>query len=141
MKLFCVLLIAIVYYLDSTDACTCIRRDLEDHYCDSEFVAVLKIGTVHKVSEFQNYYDFTVEQFLRATDKGRKALTTNRIFTNPNIGACGTSLQEGKEYVIAGYTDTDGNAHVGLCTYHAIWSDVTDDVRTGFLGGYKCSTN
>jgi len=141
MKLFSILLIAIVYYLDSTDACSCLRREPEAHYCHSEFVAVLKIGTSHEESEFQFYYDFTVEQVLRSTEKGKKSLTTNRILTASNSALCGVSLQEGKQYVIVGYTDTEGNARIGLCNYYGLWSDVTDDVRTGFLGGYKCSTN
>jgi len=141
MKLFCVLLIAIVYYLDSTDACDCIQGTPEAQYCHSEFVAVFKIGIRHKVSEFQFCYDFTVEQVLRATDKGRKSLATNRIFTASNSAMCGVDLQEGEEYVIEGHTDAEVNAHVGLCNYHSLWSDVKDDVKAGFLGGYNCSTH
>jgi len=107
----------------------------------SEFVAVLKVGTRHKESESQVYYDFTVEQVLRATEKGRKSLTNNRIMTTGNSAACGVMLEEGKEYVITGYIDTEGNAHVNLCNYYGLWANVTDDVRAGFLGGYKCNTN
>jgi len=141
MKLFCVLLVAMAYYLDSTYACECLPRQPEAHYCQSEFVAVLKIGTRHKESESQFYYDFTVEQVLRATEKGRKSLTSNRITTNGSSLVCGTSLEEGKEYVITGYIDAEGNPHVSLCNYHSLWANVPDDIRTGFLGGYKCSTN
>jgi len=138
MKSFCVLLIAVIYYLDSTDACTCVQSKPEVQFCQSEFTAVLKIGAHHEDSQFKFYNDFTVEQVLRATDKGRKSLASvNRIISS---GPCGTFLEEGKEYFIIGSTDTDGYVHVGLCTYHGLWANIKDDVKAGFLGGYKCST-
>jgi hypothetical protein len=141
MKLFLVLTIAIIYYFESSNACSCVRREPQQHYCLSDFAAVLKIGTRHAETEFQIYYDFTVSQVLRTTEKGTKSLANKRLLTTNNSAACGVILPEGKEVIITGYVDNDGNPHVSLCDYHALWSDVKDDIRAGFLGGYKCSTS
>jgi hypothetical protein len=82
---------------------------------------------------------FEVKQVLRATEKGKDSLTSNRLITS---GPCGifSVLTEGQELVVAGGVDDDGYAHVGLCNYHAVWSDVMPEIKAGFLGGYKCSS-
>ena len=121
------------------NACSCLRKEPEFHFCESEFVSVVKIGTRHQESELKILYDFTVERVLRATENGTKALTSRRLLTAGNSAMCGVFLEEGKEYVITGSVDTDGNPRVNLCNYHGLWSDVSEDVKKGFLGGYKCS--
>jgi hypothetical protein len=140
MKLFLVLVIAIIYNLESSNACTCIRPDPELHYCVAEFVAVIKIGARHEDTEKRVvYYEFEVKQVLRATEKGNKSLASNRLITS---GPCGifSALTEGQELVITGGVDNDGYAHVGLCNYHDVWSNVKPEIKAGFLGGYKCSS-
>jgi hypothetical protein len=140
MKLFLVLIIAITYTFESSNACTCVRINPEQHFCQSEFVAVVKIGTHHEDKVRPGVeYEFEVKQVLRATEKGKKSLANNRLIVS---GPCGLiSLTEGQELVITGGVDNDGNAHVGLCNYHELWSDFKPELKTGFLGGYKCSTS
>jgi hypothetical protein len=139
MKLFLVLIISIIYTFESSNACTCVRLNPEQHYCGADFVAVMKIGARHEDTEKRVVnYEFEVKQVLRATEKGKKSLASNRLITS---GPCGVfSLIEGKELVVTASVDDNGDAHVGFCSYHDLWSDFKPELKAGFLGGYKCSS-
>jgi len=141
MKLLFVLIIAIIYTFESSNACTCVRISTpEQIFCGVDIAAVIKIGARHEDTEKRVvYYEFEVKQVLRATEKGKKSLANNRLITS---GPCGifSVLTEGQELVITGGVDNDGYAHVGLCNYHDVWSNVKPEIKAGFLGGYKCSS-
>jgi hypothetical protein len=139
MKLLFVLIIAIIYTFESSNACTCVRINPEQSYCGADFAAVIKIGARHEDTEKRVvYYEFEVKQVLRATEKGKKSLANNRLITS---GPCGVfSLPEGKELVVTAGVDDNGDAHVGVCNYHDLWSDFKPELKTGFLGGYKRSS-
>jgi hypothetical protein len=139
MKLLFVLIIAIIYTFESSNACTCVRINPEQSYCNADFAAVIKIGARHEDTEKRVvYYEFEVKQVLRATEKGKKSLANNRLITS---GPCGVfSLTEGQELVVTSDVDDNGDAHVSLCSYHDLWSNVKPELKAGFLGGYKCSS-
>jgi hypothetical protein len=141
MKLLFVLIIAIIYIFESSNACTCVRINPEQHYCGADFAAVIKIGSRHEDTEKQVvYYEFDVKQVLRATEKGKKSLASNRLILDTR-GPCRMfSLIEGQELVVTAGVDDNGDAHVGLCNYHDLWSDFKPELKAGFLGGYKCSS-
>jgi hypothetical protein len=141
MKLFLVLIIGIFYTFDSSNACICNRINPEQHYCGAEFLAVMKIGARHADTEkLRVYYEVEVKQVLKATEKAKKSLKSNRLVTM-NGDDCGIYfLTEGQDLVVTGHVDYNGEPRILLCDYHDLWSSVTPQIKAGFLGGYKCSS-
>jgi len=123
-----------------------VMRTPQEQYCQSDYVALVKIGARVELQANQEfpgrvYYQYTPEQVLRGTAAGLKSVQeANRLWTNDNSAACGVYFEEGKEYVVAGSVGEDGSPHVYLCNYVALLSNLNAAERTGLFGGYKCWT-
>ncbi len=142
MKLLFVLIIAIIYTFESSNACVCIRPDPELHYCRADFVAVIKMGARHEDTEKQVvYYEFEVKQVLKVTERGKESLASNRLVVDTS-SSCRISpvLTEGQELVVTGLVDDNGSPFMSKCNYLDLWSNVKPEIKAGFLGAFKCSS-
>lgn len=131
--------LVVVYALVRTgEGCSCMRIEPIKHYCESEFVARMTIGDRHEETDSRVYYDITKLDVLRATEKGRYSLEGNRLYTSANSAMCGVSFEKGTEYLITGHIGYHNMSATNLCSFNAVWTQLSDNDKKNFEGKFKC---
>lgn len=130
-------------------ACTCRLSSPLEHYCNSDFVAVVRINSARvEPNIFDNNtlrYDVRVERVLRATKKAFRALRPEseiRWRWSPAFsGMCARKFEPHTRYLVTGLArGNPPRPMVKLCNFAREWNETEPRIKLGFFGGYakKC---
>ena len=133
--LFVTLIAIISICISVCHCCTCTAQTAEQQFCKADYFAVVVVGARHIERNNSNIvYNITPKTVLRVSTSVAANTTNLYILT---LGDCSLSLENGKEYAIAAYSD-GGRPTVSQCSYHVLWSDIKPEEKAGIMGGYKC---
>ncbi|KAG7212322.1 hypothetical protein KM043_012646 [Ampulex compressa] len=113
-------------------ACSCAQQHPQTHFCNSDFVAVVKVKKAIPVSEYQVAYKVKVNKAF----KDDPVLHHNLLWTASSDAMCGVYLNVKDTYVVSGRNHS-GRAMISLCGLTTKWADVTSSQRKGFRRFYQ----
>ncbi|XP_017888025.1 metalloproteinase inhibitor 1 [Ceratina calcarata] len=118
-------------------ACSCIRNHPQELFCNSDYVALVRVKKATNVNEYQIGYSVKINKIFRVNSRSSyAALKKNILWTASSESVCGVDLKVGETYVVGGNTHGD-NAHVSICGITMPWRSVTSRQRKGFRHLYR----
>ena len=120
-------------------SCSCIKPDLQSHFCTSDFTAKVKILSEGNVTadQLHLWFDITVEDVYRVKDNETTvALTFGKLYTPSQSAACGRSFQNGTEYVLTGHQHNYQLSSI-ICDWGKQVEHLNDDDKLFLDGGFN----
>jgi hypothetical protein len=142
LKLLLVINIVSIIELNSfADCCSCYSKPPEEHYCSSDFVALIIARSRIADKDYHKlvYYDFDLWRIYRTRNNAsNEALIKRKLYTQKHDSLCGIDLSLGQPYVISGHV-IGRKARISVCDYHELWNDMSIEQENSFISGYKNS--
>ncbi|XP_076373608.1 metalloproteinase inhibitor 2-like isoform X2 [Tachypleus tridentatus] len=118
------------------EGCSCMESHPQEHFCTSDFVALMKVKGPGKSDYGKNKsYQIRVKKEFKMTDKARQALSHGFIRTYPNSSLCSISLKSTR-YLIAGSLIGE-KPWTSLCHFVKEWTTLTRKQKKGFRKLYQ----
>lgn len=118
-----------------SNACTCLYHHPQSHYCNSDFVALVKVKQRGKSDGRITSYHIKVKKEFKMNEKTRHALSQGLIWTASDSSLCGINLKQSR-YLIAGRM-TGEKLFINLCHFVQEWSTLTVKQKKGFRRLYQ----
>jgi len=140
-QIFAAGLVAIVAFsmvIGTVEACSCMPRHSQEHFCNSDYVIVARILSRRTVQRGRSMYKIDIKKTYKMSEKAESYLKHGRLYSADNSAMCGINFRLGDLYLIAA-----SSANVGICHYVQPYSQLTIVEKRGFAGGYKkgCECN
>ncbi|XP_012270738.1 tissue inhibitor of metalloproteinase [Orussus abietinus] len=134
---FCLVgLSSLVLPFQEAEACSCVPTHPQTHFCESDFVAVVRVRKFFLINEYEIAYQVKVSRIFKATPKAELALKRGLLLTPTLDAMCGVNLDLGDTYVVSGRTNGD-KPTISICGLTLRWSEVTSRQRKGFRQLYR----
>ncbi|XP_023240394.1 metalloproteinase inhibitor 3-like isoform X2 [Centruroides sculpturatus] len=117
------------------NACSCMYQHPQDHYCDSDFVALVKVKQRGKSDRTLTSYHIKIKKEFKMSEKARHALSQGLIWTSNLESLCGVNLRPTR-YLITGRVSGE-KVWVGICNFVKEWSSLTAKQKKGFRRLYQ----
>uniref|UniRef100_T1JNR6 NTR domain-containing protein n=1 Tax=Strigamia maritima TaxID=126957 RepID=T1JNR6_STRMM len=121
------------------DTCTCFPVHPQAHYCNSDYVLLVKVNNStigNQTQATHRMIDVKIKKSFKANEKVNFAIKNGQIWTPMNDGVCGINLKPNAKYLITGKVE-GGKAFISTCDYYQEWSNLTPKQRKGFKLLYK----
>lgn len=109
--------------------CSCPLRHPQQHYCEADFVANVKVRRVVTLPDGQTVLRVRVRRLLKSTPKATAALSKRLIYTIP--GTCSPNVTSRSMHVITGDIQA-GKPWTSACHFAAPWSSLASKMKKGF---------
>ncbi|KAG8201111.1 hypothetical protein JTE90_028779 [Oedothorax gibbosus] len=121
--------------ISEVELCSCFYSHPQEHYCSSDFVAVIRVKSKSKGDYGIMAYHIKVKKEFKMTDKARHALSQGLIWTSSHEAACGVTLKPTR-YLIAGKVRGD-KPFISLCHFVQEWPTLSPKQKKGFRKLYQ----
>ncbi|XP_012216606.1 metalloproteinase inhibitor 3 isoform X2 [Linepithema humile] len=130
------LLTALLAPVQRVAACSCKLAHPQTKFCESDFVAVMRVKKVLSVNEYEIAYKVKINRVFKSNPKADVALMQNLLWTPSSDGMCGMTLKVGETYVLSGRI-VSGKALISLCGLSIRWAETTSRQRKGLRQLYQ----
>ncbi|EFN65977.1 Metalloproteinase inhibitor 3 [Camponotus floridanus] len=130
------LLTVLIAPVQRVAACSCMQAHPQTKFCESDFVAVIKVKKVLPVNEYEIAYKVKINRVFKSNSKADIALMQNLLRTPSSSSMCGVTLQVGETYVLNGRI-VSGQALISSCGLSIRWADTTSRQRKGLRQLYQ----
>ncbi|XP_034940950.1 tissue inhibitor of metalloproteinase [Chelonus insularis] len=118
------------------EACSCASQHPQTHYCEADFVVVVRIKKFSEMNDHESAYKVKIHKIFKATSKAEVALEEQLLWTASMGSMCGReNMKPGETWVVTGQI-SGGKPRISLCNLAMRWSEVTARQRKGFRGLY-----
>ncbi|EFN82588.1 metalloproteinase inhibitor 3 isoform X2 [Harpegnathos saltator] len=117
-------------------ACSCAPSHPQTQFCNSDFVAVVKVKNVLAMSMYEIAYEVKINRVFKSYPKADAVLMQNLLWTSSSDSMCGVTLKVGETYVLGGRIN-NGKASVSSCGLMIRWADTTNKQRKGLRHLYQ----
>ncbi|KAL6437347.1 hypothetical protein ACFW04_005089 [Cataglyphis niger] len=117
-------------------ACSCAQAHPQTKFCESDFVAVVRVKKVVPVNEYEIAYKVKINRVFKSNPKADIALMQNLLRTPSSDSMCGVTLKVGETYVLNGRV-VSGQALISFCGLSIRWADTTSRQRKGLRQLYQ----
>jgi len=117
------------------NACSCLPAHPQTHYCNSDFVLLVKVKGKKLVSN-DVAYQVKVKKAFKMNNKTSLAIKNGKVWSAKDDGLCGVVFKPHTKYLITGRVD-GGKVWISLCNYYEEWAKLTMKQRKGFRLLYK----
>ncbi|XP_070162418.1 metalloproteinase inhibitor 1 isoform X1 [Polyergus mexicanus] len=117
-------------------ACSCAQAHPQTKFCESDFVAVVRVKKVLPVNEYEIAYKVKINRVFKSNPKADVALMQNLLRTPSSDSMCGVTLKVGETYVLNGRV-VSGQALISFCGLSIRWADTTSRQRKGLRQLYQ----
>ncbi|XP_015586692.1 tissue inhibitor of metalloproteinase [Cephus cinctus] len=117
------------------EACSCVLTHPQTHFCDSDYVAVVRVKKFFPINEDEVAYRVKVNRVFKTNPKADMAMKQNILWTSSISSMCGVYLNLGETYVISARI-ISGKPSISICGLATRWSEVTPRQRKGFRQFY-----
>ncbi|XP_012136106.2 tissue inhibitor of metalloproteases isoform X1 [Megachile rotundata] len=122
-------------------ACSCMRSHPQTLFCNSDFVALVRVKKVFPSNEHAIGYNVKTSKIFKVnSSKSYHALKKNILWTPSSDGMCGVHLEIGETYVVSGSTMGD-RARISICGLSMQWRTVPSRQRKAFKELYRHGCN
>ncbi|XP_076686953.1 tissue inhibitor of metalloproteases [Andrena cerasifolii] len=117
--------------------CSCMLSHPQTLFCNSDYVAVVRVKRVKLVSEHEIAYNVKVNKVFKQWNTiNPDEFSKQNILWSPSMsGMCGVHLRLGDTYLVSGMI-IEGKIGLSLCSNPMRWADVTSRQRKGYRGLY-----
>ncbi|XP_076618546.1 tissue inhibitor of metalloproteases [Colletes latitarsis] len=117
--------------------CSCARTHPQKLFCNSDYVAVVRVRRVKHVPQFETAYNVKVNKVFKERNKFNPAEFSKQeiLWTASMDSMCGITLNVGDTYLVSAKI-IDGKMHISSCNISMRWREVTSRQRKGFRGLY-----
>ena len=119
----------------AAEACSCLPRTNEQHYCDSDFVVKAKVqrdlGDSHADGQ---RYRVKVKKSFKGDLQGTVIMSTST-----SSATCGVELGIRKMYLLTGSITSDGTPRINLCNKVSTWRSLPRAERRQWKNGWSCT--
>ncbi|XP_011297567.1 tissue inhibitor of metalloproteases [Fopius arisanus] len=133
-----IILILSVCRFEDAEGCSCTMSHPQTQFCQSDWVAVVRIKKFVEISDHEAAYKFKLHRIFKATPKAEHALKQHLMLWTPSMDSlCGrVNMEPGETWVVGGRMNGP-KPHISLCNLAMRWSEVTGRQRKGFRQFYN----
>ena len=133
-----VILVVSLCHFQTSEACSCIFKHPQAHFCDSDFVTVVNMTNIENSINGEVVYTVEVLRILKATDNARIALKKKYVWlslTSKDSECPPLNLTSGMILVLSGIM-VENTLFISPCGFAEQWSMLSHNQRKGFEGLY-----
>lgn len=134
-----ILLVALLLLsVKEAEACSCQLSHIQTKYCDSDFVAAIRVKGVNE-GDYTNptIYSVKVKEVFKYL-QGTNLVLVDKIYTPSSSSFCSVKLELNQTYLVGGKWES-GKPSISLCGLAMQWKNATVRQRIGLRRLYKTS--
>lgn len=120
-----------LYFITTSDACSCVYSHPQEHFCSSDFVVTLSIQGDPKQLHQYNYLRYPVKVYKIYKGMDKTSVRKGFIYTGSALSSCSPTLAKNTTYLMTGRI-VNGKPFVSICNFISEWSSLTYRQKKGF---------
>lgn len=95
-----------LYFITTSDACSCVYSHPQEHFCSSDFVVTLSIQGDPKQLHQYNYLRYPVKVYKIYKGMDKTSVRKGFIYTGSALSSCSPTLAKNTTYLMTGKTNS-----------------------------------